>query len=149
MSFRFEVDTRLCFYALIDVHQFSCLLLISCGSMVCLDALCIFGEIVKRVGSNPGLRPKPHLYVSMMRELAARGDYVMVKSLYTRMWPDSAGTISPEVQEEAGHLLMEAALNDGQVLDLPICFVSCTSLYLLFPIYFHETKSCNPYCFYL
>ncbi|KAK9210754.1 hypothetical protein WN943_000127 [Citrus x changshan-huyou] len=82
--------------------------------VVGLYALCIFGEIVKRVCSNPGLWPKPHLYVSMMHELAARVDYDIVKSPYRRMWPDSTGTISPEVQEEAGHLLMEAALNDGQ-----------------------------------
>lgn len=83
--------------------------------MICLGALCIFGKIVKRSASNPGLRPKPHLYVSMMRELAARGDYGIVKRLYPQMWPDSAGTLSSEVQEEAGHFLMEAALNDGQL----------------------------------
>lgn len=117
--------------------------------VVGLYALCIFGEIVKRVCSNPGLWPKPHLYVSMMRELAARVDYDIGKSLYRRMWPYSTGTVSPEVQEEAGYLLMEAALNDGQVLDPPICFVSFTSFYLLFPDYFHATKACNPYCFYL
>ncbi|KDO67304.1 hypothetical protein CISIN_1g043380mg, partial [Citrus sinensis] len=101
---------RSTFTAMVDALLYS-------GSIkvVGLYALCIFGEIVKRVCSNPGLWPKPHLYVSMMHELAARVDYDIVKSPYRRMWPDSTGTISPEVQEEAGHLLMEAALNDGQV----------------------------------
>ncbi|XP_008805415.1 pentatricopeptide repeat-containing protein At5g10690 isoform X2 [Phoenix dactylifera] len=87
--------------------------LLACGSTK--DALCIFGEMIKQNGKKNNLRPKPHLYLSMMRAFSIRGDFDMVKRLHVHMWSDSVGSISPSVQVEADELLMEAAINDDQV----------------------------------
>jgi hypothetical protein len=83
--------------------------------VVIVGALCIFGDIIKQSGSNKDLRPKPHLYLSIMRAFATRGDVDMVTRLSKRMWPDSVGSISRAAKEEAHELLMEAAINNNQV----------------------------------
>ncbi|XP_008466304.2 pentatricopeptide repeat-containing protein At5g10690 isoform X3 [Cucumis melo] len=94
--------------------------LVNCGSIngnlsLVAGALSLFGELLKLSGWNLELRPKPHLYLTLMRVFSSRGDYRMVKCLHRRMWLDSSGTISLGYQEEADHLLMEAALNDNQI----------------------------------
>ncbi|CAN8299102.1 unnamed protein product [Cochlearia groenlandica] len=109
------LEMKLCDSLFIDRTAFTAVVdaMLKCGSTS--GALCVFGEILKRSGANEVLRPKPHLYLSMMRSFAVQGDYGMVRNMYLRMWPDSSGTISKAVQQEADNLLMEAALNAGQL----------------------------------
>lgn len=80
-----------------------------------LDALCVFGDMMKRTSDHLRLQPKPHLYLAMMRAFAFKGDYFMVKRLHLRIFPDCAGAISASGQAEADELLMEAAINNDQV----------------------------------
>ncbi|ONM22101.1 Pentatricopeptide repeat-containing protein [Zea mays] len=87
--------------------------LLACGSID--GALCIFGDIIKHAGKNNDLRPKPHLYLSIMRAFATRGDVDMVMRFNKRMWLDSVGSISRAAKEETHELLMEAAINNNQV----------------------------------
>ncbi|XP_058067931.1 pentatricopeptide repeat-containing protein At5g10690 isoform X2 [Magnolia sinica] len=109
------VEMKSSLYLFIDRIAYTAMIdaLLNCS--LTRGALCVFGEIIKRTGENQNLRPKPHLYLSMMRTFAAEGDYDLVKRLRVRMWLDSVGAISAEVQVEADELLMEAAINNGQI----------------------------------
>ncbi|KAJ4801814.1 Pentatricopeptide repeat-containing protein [Rhynchospora pubera] len=78
-------------------------------------SLCIFGEIIKKSGEDRNLIPKPHLFLAMMRAFASRGDLDLVKQFHSRMWLDTCGSICLSNRSEANELLMEAAINSGEV----------------------------------
>ncbi|XP_022936928.1 pentatricopeptide repeat-containing protein At5g10690 isoform X1 [Cucurbita moschata] len=109
------LEMKTCHDLLIDRTAYTAMIdaLVNCGSIN--GALSLFGELLKLSGWYLDLRPKPHLYLTFMRFFSSRGDYTMVKCLHRRMWLDSSGSISPGFQEEADHLLMEAALHDNQI----------------------------------
>lgn len=79
------------------------------------EALKVFEELLEKSKDKPSLRPKAHAYLSLMRALSDKGDVNMVKNLHSRMVPECAGNPSVAIRAEADELLLEAAVNDGQV----------------------------------
>lgn len=79
------------------------------------EALKAFDKLLEKSKDNPSLRPKAHSYLSLMRALADKGNADMVKNLHSRMVPECAGNPSVAIRAEADELLIEAAVNDGQV----------------------------------
>lgn len=79
------------------------------------EALKVFEDLLEKSKDNSSLRPKAHAYLSLMRALADKGDVNMVKNLHSRMVPECAGNPSVAIRAEADELLLEAAVNDGQI----------------------------------
>lgn len=64
---------------------------------------------------DPSLRPRAHVFLSLMRYLAARGALPEVQGLRKRLPADVAGRVWPEDLWEADELVLEAAVMSAQV----------------------------------
>eukprot|EP00250_Pteridium_aquilinum_P012680 c20872_g1_i1 orf=71-1969(+) len=89
------------------------LLVESCSGL--MEGLSLLKEMLDLSKENKKLRPKPHVFLSLMRAFAAKGDLETVKRLHSEMIPLAAGPVTPRHRAEADELLIEAAVNDGQL----------------------------------
>lgn len=89
---------------------------ISAGSSSGMDeGLYLLKEMMEHAKKNPELRPKAHVFLSLMRALAVNGNVHTIKMLQDEMIPAASGPVLPEYRSEADELLIEAAVNDGQL----------------------------------
>ncbi|MCO5609596.1 hypothetical protein L7F22_063826 [Adiantum nelumboides] len=79
-----------------------------------MKALSLLEEMLDLAKENKTLRPKPHVFLSLMRAFAANGDLEVTRRLHSQMVPIAAGPVSPSHRVEADELLIEAAVNSGQ-----------------------------------
>lgn len=80
-----------------------------------MEGLSLLKEMLELAKEKKSLRPKPHVFLSLMRAFAANGDIVTVKRLHSEMVPLASGPVSLQHRAEADELLIEAAVNDGQL----------------------------------
>eukprot|EP00270_Netrium_digitus_P010029 TRINITY_DN307_c0_g2_i1.p1 TRINITY_DN307_c0_g2~~TRINITY_DN307_c0_g2_i1.p1 ORF type:complete len:815 (+),score=290.51 TRINITY_DN307_c0_g2_i1:180-2447(+) len=77
-----------------------------------LDAVAMLEEMQGRVAlGETHLRPRAHVFLSLMRAFASRGDFAHTCSLGERMLRESSGRVWAEDRAEAQELLLEAAVN--------------------------------------
>ena len=79
------------------------------------DALHFMCEMEALSLSDRSLRPRAHVFLALMRALAAAGDWQRTAALAERMAADASGRVWPEDRAEAAQLVMEAAVRAGQV----------------------------------
>ena len=84
------------------------------------EGLLLLEEMLQLSKEKKDLRPKPHVFLSLMRAFAAKGDIEVVQKLHSEMIPLASGPVTPQHRVEADELLIEAAVNNGQVSDLVI-----------------------------
>ncbi|KAL2650648.1 hypothetical protein R1flu_018776 [Riccia fluitans] len=79
------------------------------------EGLRFLEEMKELAKSDTQMRPKSHVFLALMRAYAENGDIEMVKNLKQQMVPLSAGNVSAEDRAQADELLIEAAVNLGQI----------------------------------
>lgn len=79
------------------------------------DGLRFMAEMEERAKVEPQLRPRAHVFLALMRALAERGDLEGTQELAGRLVTHSSGQVWPEDRAEADELVMEAAINSGNL----------------------------------
>ena len=79
------------------------------------DGLRVMGEMEERARQEPQFRPRPHVFLALMRAFAEEGKLPRTRELAERMVPALGWHVWPEDRAEAEELVMEAAVNAGEV----------------------------------
>lgn len=72
-------------------------------------------EMQNSAKQDTHFKPRAHVFLSLMRALAERGDIDAVGSLRTRMVVEAGGHVWAEDRAEADELYIEAAVIAGKV----------------------------------
>ncbi|GJP39024.1 hypothetical protein CLOM_g23420 [Closterium sp. NIES-68] len=79
------------------------------------DALQCMAELEALGQTDRAMRPRAHVFLSLMRSLAAAGDLTATQQLAARLVRDAGGRVWPEERAEAAELVLEAATKAGQM----------------------------------
>ncbi|XP_024382492.1 pentatricopeptide repeat-containing protein At5g10690 isoform X2 [Physcomitrium patens] len=72
-------------------------------------------EMQNSAKQDPQLKPRAHVFLTLMRAFAERGDLESVGSLRSRMVAEAGGHVWAEDRAEADELYIEAAVNAGKL----------------------------------
>ncbi|CAI5480564.1 unnamed protein product, partial [Closterium sp. Yama58-4] len=79
------------------------------------DALQCMAELEELGRTDRSMRPRAHVFLSLMRCLAAAGDLPSTQQLAARLVRDAGGRVWPEERAEAAELVLEAATCAGEM----------------------------------
>ena len=84
-------------------------------TFVISEGLTYMDEMQSSAKQDGHFKPRAHVFLSLMRAFAERGDLESVGSLRTRMVVEAGGHVWPEDRAEADELYIEAAVISGKV----------------------------------
>ncbi|CAI5460563.1 unnamed protein product [Closterium sp. Yama58-4] len=79
------------------------------------DALQCMAELEELGRTDRSMRPRAHVFLSLMRSLAAAGDLPSTQQLAARLVRDAGGRVWPEERAEAAELVLEAATRASEM----------------------------------